>query len=42
MPGALGALNHIVPVRFGVVEPEAHLHVPLLFTPWSYSTYRGS
>jgi hydroxyisourate hydrolase len=32
----------IVPVRFGVEEPEAHYHVPLLFTPWSYSTYRGS
>jgi 2-oxo-4-hydroxy-4-carboxy-5-ureidoimidazoline decarboxylase len=32
----------IVPIRFGVAEPEAHYHVPLLFTPWSYSTYRGS
>jgi 2-oxo-4-hydroxy-4-carboxy-5-ureidoimidazoline decarboxylase len=32
----------IVPVRFGVAEPEAHYHIPLLFTPWSYSTYRGS
>lgn len=32
----------IVPVRFGVAEPEAHYHVPLLVTPWSYSTYRGS
>jgi len=32
----------IVSVRFGVSEPEAHLHVPLLVTPWSYTTYQGS
>jgi len=32
----------IVPVRFAVAEPEADYHVPLLATPWSYSTYRGS
>jgi 2-oxo-4-hydroxy-4-carboxy-5-ureidoimidazoline decarboxylase len=32
----------VVPVRFAVAEPEAHYHVPLLATPWSYSTYRGS
>ena len=32
----------IVPVRFHVAEPEAHYHIPLLFTPWSYSTYRGT
>jgi 5-hydroxyisourate hydrolase len=31
-----------VPVRFGVVDPEAHYHVPLLVSPWSYTTYRGS
>lgn len=31
-----------VPVRFGVSDPEAKYHVPLLITPWSYSTYRGS
>jgi 2-oxo-4-hydroxy-4-carboxy-5-ureidoimidazoline decarboxylase len=31
-----------VPIRFAVAEPEAHYHVPLLATPWSYSTYRGS
>ena len=31
-----------VPVRFAVAEPEGHYHVPLLVTPWSYSTYRGS
>jgi 2-oxo-4-hydroxy-4-carboxy-5-ureidoimidazoline decarboxylase len=31
-----------VPVRFSVAEPEGRYHVPLLVTPWSYSTYRGS
>jgi 5-hydroxyisourate hydrolase len=32
----------IVPVRFGVSDPETHHHVPLLVAPWAYSTYRGS
>ncbi len=32
----------VVPIRFGIAEPDAHYHVPLLVTPWSYSTYRGS
>jgi 2-oxo-4-hydroxy-4-carboxy-5-ureidoimidazoline decarboxylase len=32
----------VVPIRFGISEPEGHYHVPLLVTPWSYSTYRGS
>ena len=31
-----------VPLRFGVADPAAHYHVPLIATPWSYSTYRGS
>ena len=31
-----------VPVRFGVADASAHYHVPLLASPWSYSTYRGS
>jgi 5-hydroxyisourate hydrolase len=31
-----------VPVRFVVREPGAHHHVPLLVSPWAYSTYRGS
>ena len=37
-PPFLGA----VPVRFGVADPAAHYHVPLIVSPWSYSTYRGS
>ena len=32
----------LVPIRFGVADPSAHYHVPLLASPWSYSTYRGS
>ena len=31
-----------VPVRFGIADPTAHYHVPLLASPWAYSTYRGS
>lgn len=31
-----------VSIRFGVSDPASHYHVPLLLTPWSYSTYRGS
>ena len=32
----------VVPIRFAVAEPASHYHVPLLVSPWSYSTYRGS
>jgi 5-hydroxyisourate hydrolase len=31
-----------VPVRFGIADPAQHYHVPLLLSPFSYSTYRGS
>jgi 5-hydroxyisourate hydrolase len=31
-----------VPVRFGIVDANASYHVPLLCSPWAYSTYRGS
>ena len=31
-----------VSLDFGVAEPQQHYHVPLLVSPWSYSTYRGS
>ena len=31
-----------VPVRFGIAEPDGSYHVPLLCSPWTYSTYRGS
>ena len=32
----------VVPIRFSIADPTAHYHVPLVATPWSYSTYRGS
>ncbi len=32
----------IVPIRFGIAEPSQHYHVPLLISPFGYSTYRGS
>jgi 5-hydroxyisourate hydrolase len=32
----------VVPIRFLVSDAGAHHHVPLLVTPWAYSTYRGS
>ena len=38
VPKFLGA----VPVRFGLAEGEEHYHVPLLLSPYGYSTYRGS
>ena len=31
-----------VVIRFGIADVESHYHVPLLVSPWSYSTYRGS
>lgn len=31
-----------VVVRFGIADVAAHYHVPLLVSPWAYSTYRGS
>ena len=34
-------LNEVV-IKFGISNPNEHYHVPLLVSPWSYSTYRGS
>ena len=31
-----------VPLDFGIADASSHYHVPLLASPWSYSTYRGS
>ena len=39
--GERGFLDR-VPVRFTIADAGAHYHVPLLVSPWSYSTYRGS
>lgn len=32
----------VVPLDFGMADEQAHYHVPLLVSPWAYSTYRGS
>ena len=32
----------VIPLRFGIDNPDDHYHVPLLVSPWSFSTYRGS
>jgi len=32
----------VVPVRFGIPDATQNYHVPLLASPWSYGTYRGS
>ena len=36
------AFLDVVPVRFGISAPDEHYHVPLLISPFGYSTYRGS
>ena len=35
-------LFELVPIRVTITDPNQHYHVPLLITPWSYSTYRGN
>eukprot|EP00532_Pseudo-nitzschia_australis_P009518 CAMPEP_0168166160 /NCGR_PEP_ID=MMETSP0139_2-20121125/1872_1 /TAXON_ID=44445 /ORGANISM="Pseudo-nitzschia australis, Strain 10249 10 AB" /LENGTH=321 /DNA_ID=CAMNT_0008083325 /DNA_START=172 /DNA_END=1137 /DNA_ORIENTATION=+ len=32
----------VIPLRFGIDNPDDHYHVPLLVSPWGFSTYRGS
>lgn len=36
------AFVDVVPIEFGIAEDGGSYHVPLVCTPWSYSTYRGS
>lgn len=33
---------NVIPIRFGIADPFGHYHVPLLLSPYGYSTYRGS
>ena len=40
--GLAGGFLDVVPVRFVIADAAQHYHVPLLCSPWSYSTYRGS
>jgi hydroxyisourate hydrolase len=42
VPQAAVPFLDVVPVRFGIADPSASYHVPLLMTPWAYNTYRGS
>jgi 5-hydroxyisourate hydrolase len=32
----------LVPINFRIIDPETHYHVPLILSPFGYSTYRGS
>lgn len=32
----------VIPIRFGIADADQHYHVPLLLSPFGYSTYRGS
>ena len=36
------AFLDVIPIRFGIADAAAHYHVPLLLSPYGYSTYRGS
>jgi 5-hydroxyisourate hydrolase len=36
------AFLDVIPIRFGIANASQHYHVPLLLSPFSYSTYRGS
>jgi len=41
-PNADPPFLDLVPIRFTVADASGHYHVPLVVTPWAYSTYRGS
>jgi 5-hydroxyisourate hydrolase len=36
-----GAFYDVIPVRFTVTDPAQHYHIPLILSPYGYSTYRG-
>jgi 5-hydroxyisourate hydrolase len=36
------AFLDVIPIAFGIADPAGHYHVPLLLSPYGYSTYRGS
>ncbi|MCO5730537.1 hydroxyisourate hydrolase [Rhizobium sp. SSA_523] len=36
------AFLDVIPIRFGIADESGHYHVPLLISPYGYSTYRGS
>lgn len=41
-PLAEPAFLDVIPIRFGIADERGHYHVPLLISPYGYSTYRGS
>lgn len=41
-PLAEPAFLDVIPIRFGIADESGHYHVPLLISPYGYSTYRGS
>lgn len=41
-PLAEPAFLDVIPIRFGIADEAGHYHVPLLISPYGYSTYRGS
>ncbi len=42
LPDDAAPFLDVVPLRFTLADPDAGYHVPLLVSPWSYATYRGS
>lgn len=42
VPVASPPFLDVIPIRFAIADAAAHYHVPLLVSPWSYATYRGS
>ncbi|SHF27238.1 5-hydroxyisourate hydrolase [Modicisalibacter ilicicola DSM 19980] len=42
VPGTQPRFLERIPLRFGVADADEHYHVPLLLSPYGYSTYRGS
>lgn len=42
MPPETPRFLDVIPIRFGISDPDAHYHVPLLLSSFGYSTYRGS
>ena len=42
LPEPIAGFYDLIPIRFRIEDNSAHYHVPLLLSPFSYSTYRGS
>jgi 5-hydroxyisourate hydrolase len=42
LPDGVAGFYDVIPIRFRIVDATGHYHVPLLLSPFGYSTYRGS